>query len=74
MIWERNGDAFYATDETLSGEVCFRLIVEMRPDETWDWAAWRDGGRVELARHGVIETAQAAIQAAELAVSLDPMG
>jgi hypothetical protein len=47
MIWERNGEAYYATLERLSGEVLFHLIVEQTPDGAWDWAVWASDGTYE---------------------------
>jgi hypothetical protein len=69
MLWERSGSAFHATVEDASGRVLYRLIVEELPNGTWDWAVWRSGAQSFLGRHGVTDTIQEAIQAAEAAAT-----
>ncbi len=44
------------------------LLVERLPSGDWDWVAW-SGSDAERARHGVADTAAAAMQAAECAAA-----
>jgi hypothetical protein len=65
MLWERDGDAFYADISDLSGTVSFRLAVEAAPDGSWTWTVWRPGDPPTLARYGIAGTAREAMQLAE---------
>jgi hypothetical protein len=67
VLWERDGDAFYGTTRTLDGGTLFHLIAE-QVNHHWDWSVWRPDQPPEMARHGVADTAQEAMQAAEEAV------
>ena len=51
VIWERSGEAYYATVAGPAGETLFHLIVESDGDR-WDWAVWRPGEDRDQARHG----------------------
>jgi hypothetical protein len=67
VVWELNGDTFYADSETADGTRC-HLIVERLPAGGWDWSVWRrtDGNRI--VRSGAAETAREAMQQAEEAI------
>jgi hypothetical protein len=67
VIWERSGEAYYATLTEPSDEIGFHLIVESDRDR-WDWAVWRPGEKPQTSRHGVADTVQNAMQDAERAV------
>jgi hypothetical protein len=41
VVWERSGEAFYATSQDdQSGERCC-LVVDALPNGGWDWSVWR---------------------------------
>ena len=64
MIWERSGEAYYASVVGPDGAVQFHVIVE--PTVTgWDWAIWRPGQSEREARHGAAEMVQEAMREAE---------
>jgi hypothetical protein len=68
VVWERDGnDAYFATVENATGGVRYRLVVE-RMNGSWDWMVWNPGYPAVSARHGVAETVQDAMKAAEQAV------
>jgi hypothetical protein len=64
VIWERSGEAYYATVMAPSGEVRFYLVVE-GDGSRWDWTIWRPGEDHHTARHGVAATVQEAMREAE---------
>lgn len=64
MIWEREGEAYYATVTGPDGEAEFHLIVES-DDDSWHWAVWRPGEDQYAARHGAAHTVQDAMREAE---------
>jgi hypothetical protein len=66
LIWEFDGDAYLATIETAPGRIRFRLVVE-RSNGSWDWSVWNPRSPDISARHGVADTAQEAMKAAEAA-------
>jgi hypothetical protein len=66
LIWERDGDAYYATVENSTGGVRFRLVVE-RMNGSWDWTVWNPGYPAVSVRQGVADTVQEAMRAAEQA-------
>lgn len=66
LIWERNGDAYYATITDLDGEVLFHLGVE-KNGTGWEWIVWRPGETEQTARHGRAGTVQDAMREAEQA-------
>ena len=66
VVWERDGDAYYATVEYPTGTVRFRLVVE-RMDHAWDWTVWKPGNPEVSVRHGVADTVQDAMREAESA-------
>jgi hypothetical protein len=68
VIWERSGEAYYATIREPSGEISFHLIVESDGGR-WDWAVWRPGEKPPGSRHGIADTVQDAMKDAERAVS-----
>jgi hypothetical protein len=67
MVWERSGDAFYATVWDTDGKAVLRLIVEPLPEGMWDWSVWVGGEPVEAAKRGVARTVQEAMRDAESA-------
>ena len=67
MLWERDGDGYYADVSDPSGIVVFRLVVEATPDGSWTWTVWRPGDPPRLARYGTAGTVQEAIHLAEQA-------
>jgi len=69
MIWERKGDTFTATVETVAGGVRFDLTVERASARSWDWTVWHPCKPPGLARYGSARTAQVAMMAAEVAAS-----
>jgi hypothetical protein len=69
MVWERNGDTFTATLETLAGKVRFDLTVKRASARSWDWTVWHAGKPPVLARYGTAPTAQVAMLAAEVVAS-----
>jgi hypothetical protein len=66
VVWERNEQGYHATLRGPSNEVRFHLTVE-KFNDCWDWAMWRPGQDQQTATHGLADTAQEAMQAAELA-------
>jgi hypothetical protein len=70
VIWERSGQAYYATITGPVGEVRFHLVVEPN-SERWDWVAWRPGETRRLARIGHAGTVQGAMSEAESAAIYD---
>ena len=67
IVWEKDGEGFYATIIEPPGDtVLFHLKVEKYNDR-WDWAIWRPGQDPRTATHGLADTAQEAMPAAELA-------
>jgi hypothetical protein len=64
VLWERSGEAYYATVTGPDGEVRFQMIVEPAGDR-WDWAVWRAGEDQFVASHGVVRTVQDAMREAE---------
>ena len=69
LIWERAGDAYYATVRGPDAEPLFRLIVEQLPEGMWDWIVWQSGGKPEMAVRSVARTVQEAMRAAEEVVA-----
>jgi hypothetical protein len=68
MFWERNGDTFTATAETLAENVRFHLAVERLSPRSWDWTVWQPGQQPRWPATGP-PTAQVAMMAAEVAAS-----
>jgi hypothetical protein len=68
MVWKRDGVAFYANVVGAAGTVTHNLAVEAASDGSWTWTIWRAGDPPRLARYGIADTAQEAMQAAEQAV------
>jgi hypothetical protein len=66
LIWERDGDAYYATVENSTGGVRFRLVVE-RMNGSWDWTVWNPAYSAVSVRQGVSNSVQEAMRAAEQA-------
>ena len=66
IVWEKDGEGFYATIMGPSDEVRFHLTVEKYNDR-WDWAMWRPGQDPRTATHGLSDTVAEAMRAAELA-------
>jgi hypothetical protein len=66
VVWERNGEAYFAAVESATGGVRYRLIVE-RLDGAWDWSVWKPNNPGVSARHGVADTILNAMRAAEQA-------
>ena len=65
LVWERDGNAYYATVTYPSGDPRFHLIVES--DGTrWDWNVWPPGDE-SGAHHGHADTVQEAMREAEWA-------
>jgi hypothetical protein len=64
MIWERNGDAYYAIAETTLGKNRYYLVVERLSD----WSVRRPGGSPEMAMHGLAHTVHFVMRAAESVV------
>ena len=64
MIWERSGEAYYATVTGPDDEVLIRLIVEPHGD-LWDWTVWRIEDDHYKARKGIASTARDAMRDAE---------
>jgi hypothetical protein len=66
--WHYREEALRAT--TLSDQIGTRyhLTVEMLPHREWEWLVWRTGDSGGAIRHGVAQTADAAMAAAEGAV------
>ena len=65
LVWEKDGEAFYASVTEPAGEMRFRLIVENTADG-WNWAVWRPGKYGESVRHGRAATLHGAMWDAEL--------
>jgi|HubBroStandDraft_5_1064220.scaffolds.fasta_scaffold2437068_1 hypothetical protein len=42
IVWEKDGEGFYATAMELAGEMRFRVTVENRGSR-WNWTVWRPG-------------------------------
>jgi hypothetical protein len=66
VVWERDGDTYYATVEEAAGGVRYRLVVE-RMNGSWDWTIWKPAIPEISARHGVADTVQDAMREAERA-------
>ena len=66
VVWEKDGVGFYATIIEPTGEILFHLTVE-KYNERWDWAMWRPGQDQRTATHGLANTVDGAMRAAELA-------
>ena len=66
IVWEKDGEAFYATVTDEAGRPQLHLIVE-RDGSAWDWAVWRPGEDRAGARHGRTVTRHAAVWDAERA-------
>jgi hypothetical protein len=65
LVWERDGDGFYARVESMgAGTLCY-LVVELLPDGGWDWQVWRQGEGAAGARFGFVGTRQEAMWTAE---------
>lgn len=67
MVWEKSGQAYYATVLGPDDVPRFNLVVERLPEGLWDFTVWRPGDEPELAVRGVARTASEAIRLAELA-------
>jgi hypothetical protein len=68
LVWERDGDAYYATVAGSGGTDEVHLAVEAVIDGSWTWTMWRAGYPPRLARYGIADTVQEAMRAAEHAV------
>jgi hypothetical protein len=66
LVWERDGDAYYATVENATGGVRYRLVVE-RMNGSWDWTVWNPAYPAVSVRQGVSNSVQEAMRAAEQA-------
>ena len=66
IVWEKDGEAFYAMVTDEAGRPHLHLIVE-RDGHGWDWAVWRPGEDRASARHGHTVTRRAAMWDAERA-------
>ena len=66
MIWEKDGEGFYATINEPAGEILFHLTVE-EYNERWDRAMWRPSQDQRTATHGLADAIEQAMRAAELA-------
>ena len=64
VVWERDGDADYASVEYPVGTIRYGLVVE-KMDGTWDWSVWKPDNPGVSARHGVADTVQGAMREAE---------
>ncbi len=69
LIWERNGESYYATVTGPSDEVRFYQTVETDGDR-WDWLVWRPDESADQARLGVAVSVQEAMRAAERAAGV----
>ena len=67
MVWERRGEAYYATVVGADGEPLYHLIVGELPEGMWDCAVWSPGGDPALVVRGVARTVQEAMREAEKA-------
>jgi hypothetical protein len=67
IVWERDGDAYYATVEDGAGGVRCRLVVE-KMNGSWDWSVWKPDSPEISARHGVANSVQDAMREAERAI------
>jgi hypothetical protein len=66
LVWERNGETFYASVNALDGTVRYWLTAEPIPDGKWDWVVLSPDGKFEA--QGVALTFHAAMSNAELCV------
>ena len=65
VVWERSGEAFYATADTTQSGERYYLIVEELPKGGWDWSVWRQRDNWRVVRNGTAKAAQEAMWAAE---------
>jgi hypothetical protein len=68
LVWEKSGEAFYATVTDLAGLVRGHLIVEPGGIGC-DWAVWRPGEHKASAKHGRAATLHGAMWDAEMQAS-----
>ena len=68
LVWEKTGEAFYATVASPAGEPRFYLVVESL-GAGWDWAVWRPGEGQSDARRGRAVTRHGAMWDAERAAT-----
>jgi hypothetical protein len=66
IVWEPSDEGYCATIRGPSDEILFHLTVEKYNDR-WDWAMWRPGQDQRTATHGLADTVDEAMRAAELA-------
>jgi hypothetical protein len=67
VVWERDGEAYYASVEDGAGGVRLRLVVE-KMNGSWDWTVWKPDNPETSVRHGVSNIAQDAMREAERAI------
>ena len=65
LLWERDGEAYYASGTLEPNETPIRMIVEPLSSGQWDWAVWRLNDEVKVVRTGIADTVQEAMRAAE---------
>jgi len=64
IVWEKDGEGFYATVMEPAGEIRFRLTVE-NSGAHWNWTVWRPGKYAGTLHRGHALTLHAAMWDAE---------
>jgi hypothetical protein len=67
VVWEKSGEAFYATSERDQSGERYYLVVDVLPNGGWNWSVWRQGDDWRIAVNGTAPTARDAMRAAEAA-------